>query len=99
MKKLAVTIILFATSGILYGQNSKDLKGPKFKNRKPWKVEKTSILKSNTVPQTLKSYNAKNTEPWENRDDGVHKEVISVNRGNIKGPKAKNMKPWKLNER
>jgi len=77
-----------------------DLKGPAYKNYKPWKhkTQATTLYTTNRK-QALTGPAYKNYKPWK---DTSKVEVVVVNtsgteRQKLTGPAYKNYKPWKKN--
>ncbi|TBN06431.1 hypothetical protein EYD45_00675 [Hyunsoonleella flava] len=103
MKKIALILgSLFISLGA-FAQEDKivkrsDLKGPAYKNYKPWK-HKTIPTVVYTVERAEKVTGPayKNYKPW--RDDSKKElavvEIGKSERQKLKGPAYKNYKPWK----
>lgn len=109
MKKVALILGLFLISFGITAQERdtaqkksitkrSDLKGPAYKNYKPWQYKTQSIaLYTNNSKKSLIGPEYKNYKPWK---DTSKKEEVLVKIGNnerqkLKGPAYKNYKPWK----
>lgn len=96
MKNL-ITLIAFSFF-IVFGASAQksDLKGPAYKNRKPWKDPKPTSTLYVKKGETLKGPEAKNARPLERKQG----ELVAVNletKEKPVGPAYKNRKPWSDN--
>jgi len=101
MKKGLMMLILMLAVGMTYGQMRSELKGPKAKNYKPWKANKSNtVVVASLESESFKGPEAKNARVWDktNRVNSTTA-VVSSDRATLKGPKAKNRKPWESKTR
>lgn len=98
MKKEPIVIMLFLILGLsAQAQSGSDLKGPKAKNYKVWKSEKTPKTVYISVDKTkITGPEAKNRRPGDFENERSKRVVVSrdMKRSKLKGPTAKNHKPW-----
>ena len=103
MKKIAFIIGFLIVSFGTFAQEKKnversDLKGPAYKNYKPWKHKTvTSAIYSVSKKKSLTGPAYKNYKPWR---DKRKMETVLINTGGterqkLMGPAYKNYKPWK----
>jgi hypothetical protein len=102
MKKVALILgVLLVSFGALAQEKSdlkrSDLKGPAYKNYKPWKHETTPVkIYSLNKKKSLSGPAYKNYKPWR---DNSKSEAVVVNTGSerqkLTGPAYKNYKPWR----
>lgn len=88
-----ILIIAFCFCVALGAEAQSDLKGPAYKNRKPWKDPKPATTVTFKKGETLKGPQAKNLRPLQRKDG----ELVAVNLTTSekpKGPAYKNRKPW-----
>lgn len=97
MKNISLIIIFAFISVTAFSQSKSDLKGPAYKNYKPWtqKTKPRLVFKSDSK-NDLKSFEYKNYKAKKNDK----KELVIVKFGNskrsgLKGPSYKNYKPSK----
>ena len=99
MKNLALIIaVAFFASISSFGQNKSELKGPAFKNYKPWKNEsKPKTVYSATEKKQLTGPAYKNQKPWEKSSEKAKYVAVNIGseRSKLEGPAYKNHKPWR----
>ena len=100
MKKLILTLAVLLVSFAGFSQNRNDLKGPAYKNYKPWlhKSEPVKVYSINPEAKlTGPAY--KNKKHW-NRNTETKKTLITFGseRSKLTGPAYKNFKPWRKND-
>ncbi|WP_136482792.1 hypothetical protein [Cognatitamlana onchidii] len=98
MKKLAVLLALMFVSITSFAQKRSDLRGPQYKNYKPWKHDtKSTPLYTSNTKEGLKGPEYKNYKPWKNKGEAKYQEVATTvnERAKLTGPKYKNYKPWR----
>lgn len=94
MKKIAFILTLGLLVSIGASAQKTNLKGPAYKNRKPWKNPTPTTLVFTKSGETLKGPAAKNATPLQ-RKQGEKVLVAVGNDGpKLKGPEYKNRKPW-----
>lgn len=76
-------------------QDRNELKGPKHKNYKPWKSEKTEKLIVTTDRNDNKGPEAKNYKPWKDADEDLSgRQLVDTSMEEpLKGPMRKNARP------
>jgi hypothetical protein len=89
--------ILFALGLLItFGANAQksDLKGPEYKNRKPWKnpIEKAEVYTKSG--ESIKGPEAKNATPLERKTGDKVLVTLGGDDKNLMGPAYKNRKPW-----
>lgn len=75
-----------------------DLKGPAYKNYKPWKHKTVpTVVYSVNNKESLKGPAYKNYKPWKDTSKAEASVVITSGheRQKLRGPAYKNYKPWK----
>lgn len=99
MKKLIFTLsAIFFVCTVNQAQSKNDLKGPKAKNYKVWQDDSPSTTVYTSSNQiTPKGPEAKNQNAWEKTTSDKNKVAIvrDSRKNSLKGPAAKNFKPWK----
>ncbi|MBC3758512.1 hypothetical protein H7U19_08860 [Hyunsoonleella sp. SJ7] len=96
MKNLIFTLALVFIAVGAFAQQRKDLKGPAYKNYKPWqhKAEPATAYTVSNHTQ-LKGPAYKNYKPWQNDSEKKYTQVASNSeRMKLRGPAFKNYKPW-----
>ena len=97
MKNLALVLAFLFVSLGAFAQKRSDLKGPEYKNYKPWKhkSEPTQVYTSNRKSD-LKGPEYKNYKP-SNNDSEIRLTAVSYGseRSQLTGPKYKNYKHFK----
>ncbi|WP_299548934.1 hypothetical protein [Seonamhaeicola sp.] len=100
MRTLIFTLaMVFIASGV-FAQKRSDLKGPAYKNYKPWlnkdKSEPATVVYTTTKKEKLMGPAFKNNKPWQNNNNKEYNKVaFNSKRVELKGPAFKNYKPWK----
>ncbi len=98
MKRLLFLSILILSGSSIFAQSSKRKTGPKAKNTKVWEQKKAAtILTVNSYKkQDLTAPELKNQKIWSKQKKDT-KIIVQrdLRRKNLKGPEAKNFKPWK----
>ena len=84
-----------------YGQMRSELKGPKAKNYKPWKANKSNTVAVASLDvESVQGPEAKNARVWDSATKvNTSSAIASSDRSTMKGPKAKNRKPWESKTR
>ena len=73
-----------------------DLKGPRAKNHPDWKYKSSlTVVKHATSPKNRIGPAAKNYHPGRNNQPAQYQMVTKKDKENLKGPRAKNRKPWR----
>ena len=98
MKKIALILGFLLVSSGVFAQDRNDLRGPAYKNYKPWEHKKTPIViysdsdkKSLTGPAYKNYKRSKDTSK-------TNRVIISISgneRQKLRGPAYKNYKPWR----
>lgn len=96
MKKNLFLIVAILGVSLAYGQEKKDLNSPQFKNFKYFEqAPKASFEFKSVEAPPIKGPVAKNN-PLASKDEGEESLVVSRQfYRDLKGPRAKNLKPWK----
>ncbi len=89
--------ILFALGLLIaFGANAQksDLKGPEYKNRKPWKnpIEKVEVYTKSG--KSIQGPEAKNATPMERKTGDKVLVTLGGDDEKLMGPAYKNRKPW-----
>ena len=94
MKNIAIALTLGIMVSFGAVAQTGKLKGPEYKNRKPWKnpVEKTQVFTRSG--ETLKGPEAKNATPLERKSGKKVMIALGTEKEQLKGPEYKNRKPW-----
>ncbi|MEQ8473611.1 MAG: hypothetical protein RIC35_20605 [Marinoscillum sp.] len=95
MKNILLIALAFCLAFAVEAQ-SKDLKGPAYKNRKPWKDPKATSTVTFKKGESLKGPVAKNSRPLERKQG----ELVAIDLTTTEkpmGPAYKNRKPWSDN--
>lgn len=98
MKKIIFTLAFALISvGVFAQQKRSDLKGPAYKNYKPWLHKSEPVVIYAEVSKTKLTGPAyKNQKPWKDTSDKVYVPIVyGSERSKLKGPAYKNYKPWK----
>ncbi|WP_066223048.1 hypothetical protein [Formosa haliotis] len=97
MKHITLILALvLASTTAAFAQDRSELKGPEYKNYKPWQHETTPKLIYNvTEKEQLKSPDYKNQKPWQDTTETAVVEItVGSERSKLRGPAYKNYKPW-----
>ncbi|MBD0823328.1 MULTISPECIES: hypothetical protein [Aestuariibaculum] len=100
MKNLLFILAFVFVSFSAFSQDRSDLKGPAYKNYKPWKhkTEAKPVFTSNTKTD-LKGPEYKNRKVWKKSEEASYTQVVVENKkANLMGPAYKNYKPNKEKE-
>lgn len=95
MKKYIIPSIF--SLAIVFGasaQNDKDLKGPAYKNRKPWKDPRPATTLVVKDGESIKGAGAKLLTPFERKSGDTSTVELIANTDKLKGPAYKNRKVW-----
>lgn len=103
MKKIALVLGFLLVSFGAFAQDKtdvkkSDLKGPEYKNYKPWKHKtETTAVYAASDKTSLTSPEYKNRKPWKETSEKVAVKINTsgTERQKLKGPAYKNYKPWK----
>lgn len=96
MRTIAATVFIFILYSSTFAQNKSDLRGPAYKNYKPW-LQKSPPVVIYTLPIKTKLQGAafKNYKPWQNKLANKYVPVFfGSERSKLQGPAYKNYKPW-----
>ena len=92
MKKIPLIFIMILSAGLVFGQSSRQT-GPAAKNAKPWADQQSKQQAYSMVDvKTTQGPAAKNLKAWEPKDTTL--KLITNQPIALKGPRAKNQKPW-----
>lgn len=96
MRATLLSLLLISFVSSLYAQNKRDLKGPKFKNYKPWLYKSQAVLLYSLLEtDKLIGPAFKNKKRWQQKDKQLKyvPVVFGLERFKRTGPAFKNYKP------
>ena len=98
MKKTALLLAILFITVTAFAQKRSDLKGPQYKNYKPWQHDtKVEPVYTSNKKVALTGPAYKNYKPWKKTEEKNvdYQQVVSNNkRAKLTGPAYKNYKPW-----
>ena len=97
MRNLILCLVAALMSIGLMAQNRSELKGPAYKNYKPW-LNKTEPVVVYTLEKQEKLIGPayKNRKPWDEKGEVKYTAVVfGSERSKLRGPAYKNYKPWR----
>ncbi len=90
---LSLALLLFVALGAS-AQDSSDLKGPAYKNRKVWENPKPATTLTMKDGETKKGAGVKLMLPLERKTGELRTVTLEANKNTLKGPAYKNRKVW-----
>lgn len=94
MKRYAILFSLGLLITLGANAQKSDLKGPEYKNRKPWKNPTPATQVFTKSGETLKGPEAKNATPIQRKTGDKVLVTLGGKDENLMGPAYKNKKPW-----
>ena len=94
MKKIAILLSLGLLLTFGAQAQKSNLKGPEYKNRKPWKDSTPAVQVYAKTGETLKGPEAKNAKPMERKSGKTVLVSFGSKKDGLMGPEYKNQKPW-----
>src|SRR6056300_952391 len=101
MKNITLILaLIFISSSAAFAQKRSELKGPAYKNYKPWKHKSTPtvIYTEENKKSDLTGPAYKNYKPWKDTTEASYAVVkFGTEKSKIMGHEFKNYKPWRKN--